>query len=69
MRDYLSGVIIWSLLIGGMALGDDGSSAQPAPTEGAAKPKPTADAPAASQEPQKTEEAKAALSRPGGTRA
>ena len=58
MRDYLSGVIIWSLLISGMAFGDDGSSAQPAPTEGAAKPKPTADAPTASQEPQKTEEAK-----------
>ena len=41
-----------------MALGDDGASAQPAPTEGAAKPKPTADVPAASQEPSKTEEAK-----------
>ncbi len=58
MRHYLSVVIIWSLLISGMALGDDGASAQPAPTEGAAKPKPTADVPAASQEPPKTEEAK-----------
>ena len=58
MRHYLSVGIIWSLLISGMALGDDGASAQPAPTEGAAKPKPTADVPAASQEPPKTEEAK-----------
>jgi hypothetical protein len=58
MRHYLSGVIIWSLLISGMALGDDGSSAPPAPTEGAAKSKPTADVRAAFQEPRKTEEAK-----------
>jgi hypothetical protein len=58
MRHCLSVGIIWSLLISGMALGDDGASAQPAPTEGAAKPKPTADVPAASQEPPKTEEAK-----------
>ena len=58
MRHYLTVVIVWSLLISGVALGDDGASAQPAPTEGAAKPKPTADVPAASQEPPKTEEAK-----------
>jgi len=58
MRHYLSLVIIWSLLISGMALADDGASAQPAPTEDAATPKPTADVPAASQEPPKTEEAK-----------
>lgn len=58
MRHYLSVAIIWCLLISGVALGDDGASAQPAPTAGAAKPKPTADDPAASQEPPKTEEAK-----------
>ena len=58
MRHYLSVGIIWSLLMSGMALGDDGASAQPAPTEGAANPKPTAAVPAASQEPAKTEEAK-----------
>ena len=58
MRHYQSVVIIWSLLISGVALGGDEASAQSAPTEGAAKPKPTADAPAASQEPSKTEEAK-----------
>src|ERR1700677_2393501 len=56
MRHYLSLGIIWSLLISGMALGDDGARAQPAPTEGAAKP--TADVPAALEEPPKTEEAK-----------
>ena len=58
MRHCLSVGMIWSLLISGMALGDDGASAQPAPTKGAANPKPTADVPAASQEPPKTEEAK-----------
>ena len=58
MRHYLSVGMIWSLLISGMALGDDGARAQPAPTEGAANPKPAADVPAASQEPPKTEEAK-----------
>jgi hypothetical protein len=58
MRHYLSLVIIWSFLLSGMALADDGASAQPASTEGAAKPKPTADVPAASQERPKTEEAK-----------
>jgi hypothetical protein len=58
MRHYQSVVIIWTLLISGIALGDDGASAQPAPTEGAATPKPTADVQAASHEPPKTEEAK-----------
>ncbi|HEX3448716.1 MAG TPA: hypothetical protein VHS97_10715, partial [Isosphaeraceae bacterium] len=58
MRHYQSVVIIWSLLISGMALGGDGASAQSAPAEGAAKPKPTAEVPAAPQEPSKTEEAK-----------
>jgi hypothetical protein len=61
MRHYLSVGIILSLLISGMALGDDGASAQPAPSEGPVKPKPTADAPAGSQEPPKTEEAKLLL--------
>jgi len=58
MRHYPSAVIIWSVLISGMALGDYEASAQPVPTESAAKPKPTADVLAALAEPPKTEEAK-----------
>ena len=58
MRHYLSVGIFWSLLISGMALADDGASGQPAPTEGAAKRKPTADVPAALEDRPKTEEAK-----------
>ncbi len=58
MRYCLTLGIIWSLILSGVAVGEDGASLQPAPAEGAATTKPTAGARAAMPQPSNSEEAK-----------